>query len=335
MITTFYHLHADIWQEIFGYFGAMELISTFENVTNEADEVLFNAKYNLQLRGALINSSTKDLPKSTPFDQIVSLTMHNKTTWDILKQCSALRSLKLIGDFEWVVLVLRNCRQRNIRLEQLVIVMAGIKPLFELLKYIFCINSLHRLVICADEVEEKVKISTLLNIQSKIEQFILHTCSPISWDELAYMQPGLIHVRLLEINLFHYCKTACHSSFNFPYLRSLRISLLEVPFQWIIQLVAVMPSLVKLKLAGLVDDENFTIAHKWLHLLNSVPTLAKIAINISLDLSDPTFRYEERQMTLGNINLSLTHTVDDFEYHLSEVNKQRWWQLVGAIYKHD
>ena len=212
------------------------------------------------------------------------------------------------------------------------IVMPGIKPLFELLKCILSISSVRRLVVCADEVEEKAKIDALPKIQSKIERFILHTCSPISWDDMACMQPGLICVRLLEINLFHHRKDSFHS-FVLPCLRFLRLSLLEVPFEWIIQLVTVMPSLVKLKLTGLVDDDNFTIAHKWLHLLKSVPTLAKIMINISLDLSDPTFHYEERQMTLCNINLSLTHTTDDFDYYPNETNKQRWWQLEGVIYQ--
>ena len=97
---TFHHLCTDIWQHIFDYFEAIELFFTFSNVTNAADEVLFNEKYHIQFRGLVLDSSVKDLPKQIRFDQIVSLTMHNETTFDILKQCRALRSLKLIGDFE-------------------------------------------------------------------------------------------------------------------------------------------------------------------------------------------------------------------------------------------
>jgi hypothetical protein len=325
-------LYPDIWQQIFEYFTVVELFFTFTNITSAADEVLLDRKYHLRLRGLAVDSYATNFPKQLPLDHVISLTMHDKTSSDIIEQCSELRSLKLIGEPEWAMLLLKKCLHINTKLEQLTVVIPGIKLLYGLLSCILPIGSLRRLEICADQREERITISTLSIVPSKIEQFLLHSCSEIKWDDLAYMQPGLIHVRLLDISL-SYCRKKSFRPLLFPCLRSLRISLLEVSFEWIMQLVAAMPNLVKLKLTGLVDDENFAINHKWLHLLELAPTLIRIAVNISVEQTILSFFCEKLQMALHDINLSLKCMNDDCDYYSSQGNEQRWWHLTGVIIK--
>jgi hypothetical protein len=325
-------LCSDIWQEIFEYFRAIDLFLTFTNVTTAANAVLFNKKYHLRLKGLVINSNLRNLPKQLSLGQVTSLTIHNKTCFDIIEQCSELRSLKLLGESEWIMSLLTKCLHLNVKLEQLTVIMPGISPLHELLTCVLPIDSLRRLQICADQTEEKIKVSTLSMVQSKIEQFILHSCSAIEWNDLEDIQPGLINVRLLDISLFHRSKKSLRP-FIFPCLRSLCISLLEVSFEWIIQLVTVMPCLVKLKITGLVDDESFVINHKWLRLLELAPTLVKINVDVSLEHNTYFFHCEQRQMALRDINLSLTCIDSDCDYYPSQRNEQRWWQLKGNIIK--
>jgi hypothetical protein len=330
--TKLSHLCSDIWQQILQYFSAIELFFTFTNITTAADQVLFNRKYHLRLQGLVLDSYVQNLPKQLSFDRVISVTMHNKNCFDLVEQCLELRSLKLIGESEWIISLLRKCPHMNTKLEQLTVIMPDISPLYELMACVLPSNSLRRLEICADQVEERIRVSALSMVPSKIEQFVLNSCSSIEWDDLAYMQPGLINVRMLNISLFHRSKKSFRPLF-FPCLRSLYISLLEVPFDWIIQLVTVMPCLGKLKLTGLVDGESFAINHKWFHLLKSVPSLVRITVNVSLEQDRQSFHCEKLQMALRAINLSLTCIDDNCDYYSSQRSEQRWWHLEGVIIK--
>lgn len=331
--TKLYHLCPDIWCELFQYFKAIELYVTFTNITNAANEVLFNRKYHIQLRGLVIDGyCIENLSKHFQFDQVISLTIKNTTNFDIIKQCSQLLSLKLIGDSKWIILQVKKCFHINTKLEQLVIVMPEIKCLYELLECILPIDSLRRLEIRVDQLEEKVKPSVLFKIPSKIEQFILHSSSPINWSDLKYLQSGLVHIRLLEISLLHGCKKVL-SPLILPCLRSLRIILLEVSFECIIEIVTIMPNLVKLRLNGLVDDENFLMNQKWIHLLESTPCLTNVAVNLSFQKSASSCCPEELQVTLRDIHLNLTWNHDDCSYYSNSRNEDCWWQLVGVIIK--
>jgi len=94
-----------------------------------------------------------------------------------------------------------------------------------------------------------------------------------------------------------------------------------------------MPNLVKLKLTGLVDDENFAFGRKWLHLLELTPTLTRIVVKISLEHNRYSFHCEKLQMVLRDINLNLTCLDDDCDHYLSQRNIHRWWHLEGVIFR--
>jgi hypothetical protein len=190
-------------------------------------------------------------------------------------------------------------------------------------------RSAHR----TSQIGERIRTVALPLPPTKIEQFVLHSCSPIGWDDLSYMLPGLSNVCLLDISLFHRSERSFRS-FIFQKLRSIRLTLLEVSFKWIIQLVATMPSLVILKLNGLVDSEGFAIDHKWLHLLELAPSLVKVIVNVSLEEDTNSFCSDKIHAALREINLNLTCIEDDGDCYLSERNQQRWWDLTGMLIKH-
>ncbi|CAF1251623.1 unnamed protein product [Adineta ricciae] len=326
------HLCSDIWSEIFQYFAVTDLYSTLKNISSTSDEVLFNGKYRNQLRGLTVDSHTTKLPNELPLDQVISLTIQDGISFDILQKCCCLRSLKLVGQFEWIIPLVTKCSQISMHLEQLSIVTPNIKLLHQLLSCILSFDSLRRLEICADEQEEKIEANNFPLFPSKIEHLILNLCPAITYGSLAYIQPGFINIRYLNISLFRHDRISVNLS-NFPYLRSLQLSLLEPPFEEINRLVATMPNLVKLKLYGIVDDENFIYSHKWLHLLESTPSLLRIVMDVSFQETRSIFYNENLHKALHGINLSLICMIDDFDCYSYEERQQRWWQLEGVIRK--
>ncbi|CAF1545319.1 unnamed protein product [Adineta ricciae] len=331
-ITTISHLRCDVWLEIFQYFEAIELFSTLKNVTGTSDEVLFNEKFRNQLRGLVIDCHITNLLKGLTLNQVISLTMNNGASFGIVKQCCSLHSLKLKGESEWIISLVTKCSQISIKFEQLSITIPDIKPLHQILACISSLNSLRRLEIHAEELEETIGIPTVSMAPSKIEQLILKSCSAITYRDLSHMQSGFICVRYLSISLFQRSRISVHS-FTFPFLRSLRVSLLEVPFEEINRLVSTMPSLMKLKLYGFADDVNFVNSDKWIHLLTSISTLFRITVDISLQHDSSIFYCEKTRAALHKINMSLTSIFDDLECYSHDERQLCWWQLKGVIRK--
>ncbi len=203
MRTTIDHLYPDIWQQVFEYFNAIELFSSLTHVTKAADEVLFNRNHHLRLRKLVIDDCIETLPKTLPLHQVISLEIYQEGCLNIIEQCLEVRSLKLVGQSEWVVWLLRRVSCANMKLEQLVLDVPGIGSLYDLFLSITSLCSLRRLAIYANQSEEEIEASALFVAPTKIEHFSLHSCSSISWNELSYMLPALSNIRFLNITLFH------------------------------------------------------------------------------------------------------------------------------------
>ena len=252
------------------------------HVTIAADEVMFNRNYHFRLGGLVVDASLQILPEKLPLSQVVSLELHEENCLDIIEQCSEVRSLKLIGHPKWIICLLKKTSRIKMELEQLVLVVPGIGSLYALLGSITSLFSLHRLAIYMNQSEEKIKPGTRSLAETKIEHFSLNTCSSIRWSELSYIFPALSNIRYIDITLFHDDKYP-FCWFIFSKLRYICLTLLEISFEWIIQLVKTMPSLVKLKLNGLLDVEGFVINHKWLNLFESCPSLDTVTVNVSME----------------------------------------------------
>ena len=142
------------------------------------------------------------------------------------------------------------------------------------------------------------------------------------------------NIRFQDITLLRLSKNP-FCSYIFPKLRSVSLILIEIPYNCIIQLVTTMPSLVKLKLNGLVNADGFVINNKRLNLFEFCSSLAKVTVNVSLE-QDTYFYYNELiQEALRKINLDLRSMDDDCEHYLNEIDQHRWWNLSGIIVKQD
>jgi hypothetical protein len=334
MRTTIHQLYPDIWQQIFEYFNAVELFFSLMHITREVDDVLFNRNHHFCLRGLVLDAHVRTLPEKLLLSQIISLELHQNNHLNNIQQCLELRSLKLIGHPQWIISLLRKISQVNLKLEQLTLVVTGIGLLHNLLASISPLLSLRRLEISGDELEEIIKDRTSFMTQTKIEQFILHSCSSVTWDDLSYMLPGLSNIHFLDITLFRLNKKS-FNSFIFPKLSSVSLTLLEIPYDCIIQLVTTMPSLVKFKLNGLVDADGFVINNKWLDLFEFCSSLVKVTVNVSLEEDINSYYNELIQATLREINLDLRCIDDDCEYYSDGRSQRRWWNLSGIIVKLD
>ena len=332
MATIIHHLYSDIWQEIFEYFNPIELFHSLLHVTNAADELLLNRNHCFFLRRLIADPYIDTLPKKLVLSQIISLELYQESPLDIIDKCSKLRSLKLIGKSEWVVYLLKNISYVNMELERLVLVVPDIGSLYDLLGSVTSLFSLRRLAIHANKAEAKIKGRSWALTQTNVEHFSLHSCSSVSWNELSYMLPGLFNIRFLDMTLF-YDKNKILRQFIFPQLRYARLQLLEIPFEWIIRLVKTMPSLIKLKLNGLVDVEGFVIDHKWHILFESCASLNIVIVNLSLERDTNFYCTDMIQETLQEINLNLTCIDDDCDCGLDGRNQYRWWTLSGRINK--
>jgi hypothetical protein len=270
------------------------------------------------------------LPKKLPLHQVISLEIQQESCLDIIEQCLEVRSLKLVGQSEWVVWLLRRVSCTNMKLEQLVLDVPGIGSLYDLLSSIASLCSLRRLAIYANQSEEEIEASALFVAPTKIEHFSLHSCSSISWNELSFMFPALSNIRSLDITLLHNNKNS-FSWFTFPKLRYICLTLLEVSFEWIIQFVKRMPSLAKIKLKGLTDAEGFVINHKWIDLFDSCSSLDTVIVNLSLERDTNYFCIDMIQMALREVNLNLICIDDDCDCYSDRRNQHRWWNLSGII----
>ena len=332
MTTTIEQLYPDIWQQIFEYFNPIELFHSLVHLTVAVDEVIFDRDQHFRQRRLVIDAFVETLPEKLPLRRIISLELYQESHLDIIGYCLEVRSLKLIGQAEWVICLLREVSNVDMKLQQLVLVVPGIGSLYDLLASVTSLFSLRQLAIYANESEEKIKTGTLSLAQTKIENFTLHSCSSVTWNHLSHIVSVLSNIRFLDITLFYDNKDPL-CWFTLPKLRSIRLTLLEVPFGWIIHLVKTTPSLVKLKLKGLINSEGYVINHKWLNLFESCPSLDTVTVNASLERDTNFFCIDMVRTVLGEINLNLICMDDDCDYHSDERNQHRWWNLSGIIAK--
>lgn len=328
MRTTIDKLYQDIWQEIFEYFNATELFFTLTHLTTEADDVLFNQNHRLCIKGLVLDTHLPAFPNKIWTNRVFSIELHEESLVSSIRQYVEIRSLKLIGSPQWVINVIGKISKVNVRLEHLTLFVPGIGLLHNFLEATSSLLSLSRLEIHGNQIEERIKTGTTFCPQTKIEQFILHSCSSVSWNDLALLLPGLSNIRFLSITLVHLKKDS-FCSFICPSLHSVSLELVEVPFSTVIQLLIRMPSIVKLRLSGLVDAEGFIINNKWLTLFEVSSTLTKVIINVSV-AEDTTFFYNESiESILRQINLDLRRITDDFD----QINQHHWYSLSGTLIK--
>ena len=301
---------------------------TFASITVVVDQILFNENNRFFLRGLTLAVDVKDLPRQIPLNRIVSLTLHESSCFKAIKNCLELRSLKLIGVTEWVACIINNILQTNTKLNQLTIVTPTIRSLTELITPVLSITSLRRLEIHTDELAQSLKVCILPAPPSKIEQFILDSGSTINWNDLSPILSDLISIRFLSIGLIDRNQKPI-PSFIFQNLRTLSLALLEVSFNWIIQLVTTTPCLIKLKLTGLVEADGFAVNQRWNCLLDSTLGLLRIFVNVSLEQSDESYHCEKVQAPLCALNLSFICKGDENECNLYYGKVNRWWNLTG------
>jgi hypothetical protein len=325
-------LCSDIWEQIFEHFEILELFKTFSYITIAADQVLFDGNNHFLLRGLTLDVGVKDIPEQIPLNRVISLTLHEAFSFKIIEHCLELRSLKLIGGTEWVTAMVKKISQKNTKLEQLTAVILRNGSLPELITSILSIFSLRRLEIHDHDVSETGKYYTLAMAPSKIEQFILHSSSTIDWNNLSYMLPDFINIRLLNIKLLDRNQKSI-PTFIFHNLHTLSLGLHEVSFNWIIYLVTTMPCLVKLKLSGLVDGEGFVVNQRWIRLFESAPTLARIFVDVSLEQCIKSYHCEKIQAALRALKLTLICNDDETDCYLYYGQVHRWWSLRGVISK--
>ena len=329
--TSILNLCSDIWQLIFQYFETIELFTTLVHITIAADQVLFNENERFYLRGLKLDEHLEDLPVKISLDRVISLTLHDSCRLDIIEQCPKLRSLKLFGAVEWMRSHIKKVTQQNIKIEQLTLVIPGIMSLPELLLQILSNFSLRRLEIRADDLKDSCKVWDRNILSSSIQQFILRSSCTFECNDLLYFLSHLTNIQLLDISLITKNKKPV-PSFNFPNLRTLVLGLLEVSFDWITELVESIPSLVKLKLTGLVDEEGFVVNDRWMELFKSANILARIYVHLSMEQNDKSHYCEKLQNRLHALNLQLRSDNDDdndcCQYYGSA---HRWWSLNGII----
>lgn len=332
-VSTVHDLCSDIWLEIFEYFETIELFTIFPHLTNVVNELLLKNNTHFYARGFLLDADIKNLPEQIPLHRVISLVLHEECLFKIINQCSKLRSLKLIGGMLWVTSIVQDITQKEINLEQLTIVTSRIESLRELLLTISPLSSLRRLEVCSDELEQNDAINKLAVVPSQIEQFILSSSSTIECANLSYMLSYFPNIRLLDIGLIdRHSKTI--PLFFLQNLRTLSLSLLEVSFVWITHLLKMQNSLVKLKLTGLVHDEQFIINENWIYLFELTPSLIRIFVNLSLEQDKEFYYFEKFQIRLRALNLQLTCTDDaDTDGCPYYGNGCRWWNLKGLIIK--
>jgi len=325
-------LCSDIWLEIFEYFETIELFTIFPRLTNRIDELLLTNNEHFYSRGFVLDGDLKFFSEEIPLHRIISLSLHEEFFLKIIDQFSKLRSLKLIGGMIWVTSILEDIIKKEIKLEQLTIVTSRVEALQKFLLRISSIISLRRLEICADELGENDVISKSLLLPSQIEQFILTSSSIIDWNSLLYILPHFSSLLLLNIGLIdRHLKTI--PLFFSQNLRTLSLSLLEVSFIWITNLLQTPNSIVNFKLTGLVHDENFIVNENWIRLFELAPSIVRIYVNLSLEQDKKFYYYEKFQTKLRTINLQLTCINDDDDCYQHYGNEHRWWNLKGRMIK--
>ncbi len=235
----------------------------------------------------------KDLPLNMNLSCIISLRVYDAYCFEIIQQCTELRSLKLIGETKWITSMVRQISQTLCKLQQLTIVISGIGSVSKILTFVASIFSLRRLEICADDFVEDRNAFCSVMTSSKIEQFIMSSCSIIDWNELSYILPHFIDIHLLSVSLIDNHQKS-------------------------------IPSFI---------FHGFVIDQRWTYLLESAPNSIRIFVNVFLQQDTHSYFCEKIKAALDTFDLNLTCSEDDTDCSLYHENMNRWWNLRGIIIK--
>ncbi len=258
------------------------------------------------------------------------MTLYETTSIEALAHYSELRSLKLVGEINWITSAIKTISQTSTKLSQLTIVTSVVTSLSKTLLPMLSIPSLRRLEIHVDEIVENTEVHSFFAPSNSIEQLIFDSGTTIDWNEFFKAAAKCIPVRLLSIGLIDKNPLPI-TSFVFHNLRTLSLRLLEAPFSSIIQLLAITKRLVKLKLTGLANDDGFVVNPRWTDLFEYTPTLSQVFVDLSLEQANESFDCEEIRTSLLILNLFLLYDGDDADYHSYSGISKRWWCLRGVV----
>lgn len=316
---------------IFEYFETVELFTTFTSITRAADQVLYNGSYGFCFRAFTPNDNTATIPEWVHMNRIISMTLYETISVRVLDLCPELRSLKLVGEINWITSAIKTIPHTNTKLSQLTIVTSVVKSLSEVLLPIRSIPSLRRLEIHIDEVIENSEVHPFIASSNSIEQLIVDSGTTINWNEFLNATANYVSVlSFLSIGLIDTNQILAHSV-AFHNLRTLSLRLLEASFNFIIQLVAIMKRLVKLKLTGLANEYGFVVTPRWTELFECTRTLSRIFVDLSLEQAVECFDSEKILAPLLTFNLSLFCDGDEVDYSFCARESKRWWYLRGMI----
>ena len=220
----------------------------------------------------------------------------------------------------------------NVKVTHLTLETSTIKALSNLLSHILRSFSLHRLEIRTDVLENCESTGSLTMVENHIEQFVFDSCSINNRNRLLCMLSKFTGVRSLRMGLIER-DPGIAPSLLFYRLHTLHLGLLEISFTWIVELLTTMPLLAKLKLSGLVDDQDFIAQSRWRSLFQSTLTLRQIFVNIHMQLAQLPYHSQEIQASLSALNLDLRCNDDDSSFDLDEGRAHRCWYLKGLILK--
>ena len=318
--------------QIFEYLDPINLYSTFASTTAVVDQLLFTQTNRYFLRGLKIGFDAVDLPAQIPCNRITSLTLREPADPNIVEQCCQLRFLKLIGTDEWIIDAMRKTIRTNVKLNQLTLEPIEIKSLSNLLSNILRHSSLHRLEIRTDVFEDCESIGSVTMLQNRIERFVIDSCSINNRNRVLCILSKFTGLRSLRMGLIERDPDIV-PSLLFHRLHTLHLGLLEMSFAWLVELLVTMPLLTKLKLSGLVEDQDFIAHDRWTGLFQSILTLRQISVNIHLQQAQLSHHSQEIHASLRALNLDLSCNDDDPSFNLEEGQAQRWWHLKGLIVK--
>jgi hypothetical protein len=275
------------------------------------------------------------MPRCIPLTRVASLTLHETVDVQFIESCSQLRSLKIIGDVQWIICVVEKIAQTHLRLTQIHIETPMIKSLSKLLMPILAIPTLYHLEIHTDSVDDQKNMCSSIMMLNRILQLTFDTCSMNDDDSLQCILSYFVNVHKLSIGLIDQNQQVM-TSMIFHTLHTLRLNLFETSFDLIIQLVTAMPCLQYLKLIGRAVDQGYVVDQRWTELLNAAPSLRRILVNIHFQRSLRSQRDEKIQASLGALNLHFTLDFDETVCNLYEDQQQnQWWTLKGIIIKHE
>ena len=318
--------------QIFQYFDLINLYSTFASTAAVVDQLLFTQTNRYLLRGLKIGFDAVDLPSQIPFHRIDSLTLREPAYPNIVEHCCQLRFLKLIGTDEWIIDIMEKSTQTNIKLKELTLETIQINSLSNLLTHILRHSSLHRLEIRTDVFENCESIGSVTMLENRTEQFVIDSCSINNRNRVLCILSKFTGLRSLRLGLIERDPDIV-PSLLFHRLHTLHLGLLEVSFAWLVELVLTMPLLARLKLSGLVEDQDFIAHRRWTGLFQSTLTLRQVSVNIHLQQAQLSHHWQEIHASLRALNLDLSGNNDDPSFNLEEGQAQRWWHLKGLILK--